>query len=444
MMSLLILPGVVLLCVCFTYASAVSSSQASCTSHWDPALCCEVWPDGKPEEHQEQTCGMKPGEKASWSDAGYGFTPMATEDYQNIPTERTELCPLDEAGHLGHSVHAGQATRWIVRNNATSSVEVNWLDGDGKEIAAGGKEKIVLSPGQTGYINTREGHLFAVREQKADGTGRLLALHRVGMIAVRNDAGVPCSADGPFHQIKRNPEGCPLDCNYLNRGFRNEVGCPVNVFFWNGTHDDFVFQLGSRRSGEDAWLWDTAYHYEISYNTHRFRARLPHPTNPALGRHVSPLSLHAYFCSGAIAFFSFLVLLRSLRSLFLSRFQTCVRGADPPHGRPALPRRAGPAAQGAASRGRDHRHRGHAGAGRGHDDDRDVQRDARAAHGGRDHHERTTGSVHVQTTRGGTDRRRFCDLVACRLYFPFLFLLPPGESEGRGRPRSPSMTCSEI
>ena len=297
-------------------SDAIARAQASCTKHWDPAVCCEVWPEGKPEEHQEQTCGMKPGEKATWEDAGYGFTPMATEDYDNIPSERTEWCPLDDS-NFGHSAHSGQTTRWIVRNNATAAVEVNWVNDQGKEISAGGKEKLVLAPGQTGYINTREGHLFTVREQKDDGAGKLLMVHRVGMIAIKNEFGVPC-ADGPFARVKRNPEGCPLDCNYLNRGFRNEVGCPVNVFFWNGTHDDFVFQLGSRASGPDAWLWDTKYHYEITYNTHRFRARLPHPTNPSLGRHVFCTSfLTSYVAVRSLTFFN-----PSLRSL---AFFDCVR-----------------------------------------------------------------------------------------------------------------------
>eukprot|EP00657_Telonema_sp_P-1_P000267 TRINITY_DN10486_c0_g1_i2.p1 TRINITY_DN10486_c0_g1~~TRINITY_DN10486_c0_g1_i2.p1 ORF type:complete len:203 (-),score=29.20 TRINITY_DN10486_c0_g1_i2:182-790(-) len=71
----------------------------------------------------------------------------------------------------------------------------------------------------------------------------------------------------------------PLECYHIAKGFKNSVGCGINVFFWNGTHEELAFQLGTTPVPPDAeWDWDrispSSIAYEATYLTHRFYVRL--------------------------------------------------------------------------------------------------------------------------------------------------------------------------
>ena len=120
------------------------------------------------------------------NDPDHGF-------HQKVPDTKTIVCPAQpESLHAPNSV-AGLKTAWMVENTASTSVVLTWVDTTtGQEYsAAHGKtppqsdQASILQPGEHTVVYGYEGHVFHVRELKADGSlGIVLVQHRLGLVPV--------------------------------------------------------------------------------------------------------------------------------------------------------------------------------------------------------------------------------------------------------------------
>ena len=261
----------------------------------------ECWPEGRPREHAPlSVCTEEPKPGVA--------VPRAA--YANIPETRTVLCPPDRDRRLWKSTRdrvefygqgdvmdvmlpwtgarprsrtLGQATAWVVANDASGPVEVFWVGFDGAE-----RFQETIASNDTLVISSFQGHVFNVRSAK---THRILATHTIGMTALRNTRRVPCERTRFRRRESEQPQHTadklvPLNCNHISVGFRNTLKCPIDVFFWNGTGELLAFQLraaprtgwrpkASRwgRSYDSSLEWPPHTSYESAYLTHRFRVR---------------------------------------------------------------------------------------------------------------------------------------------------------------------------
>ncbi len=67
--------------------------------------------------------------------------------------------------------------------------------------------------------------------------------HTVGMYEFTNKDQLLCPSVEFKQLIPHGPD--PLECSHISKGFKNNVGCPINIFFWNGTHEELAAQLGT-------------------------------------------------------------------------------------------------------------------------------------------------------------------------------------------------------
>jgi hypothetical protein len=74
-------------------------------------------------------------------------------------------------------------------------------------------------------------------------------------------------------------------CNTIDIGFRNQVGCPLSVYYAStltevpdkgfSCDENYKFHMGTQSSSQDfMWDWNSATKYEGSYIGHTFVARL--------------------------------------------------------------------------------------------------------------------------------------------------------------------------
>jgi len=193
-------------------------------------------------------------------------------DVRRVPDERTEVCPKEEFGGLPQEpTDWGAETTVYFKNRAPSLVELFWIDASGQE-----NFRDRIAPGEQLAQDTRQGHIFHVRLPKEQGS-KLLLRHRTGMKAMTNPMGVSC-ADHLLSALPlRDFEPSKLRCGYINQGFVNRVGCAVNIWYWNGTGETAVAQLGTRPlSGNgDVNQRGFTHNSEATYLDHTFRVRMP-------------------------------------------------------------------------------------------------------------------------------------------------------------------------
>lgn len=251
--------------------------------------------------------------------------------------------------HLNSSdpvYHDGYNTMWIVHNKASYPVVLSWVDRNRKVIdkddpnkyhyhevsAHDGKTSpphhdpnAILQPNQWTSLSTYDGHVFFARrvyeakdatsQTKTKKLGPVVMQHRVGLIPIQNVFGhaldLFCDPNDPDEEpviqvdethVERAPEfrrslRPPLrPCNTQDIGFRNLVGCPLNVYYsgmYNMTglphatpdancsftpkscHEQFKFHLGKNPYSADfMWAWDSQTKFEGTYVGHNFVFRL--------------------------------------------------------------------------------------------------------------------------------------------------------------------------
>jgi len=218
-----------------------------------------IWPDGRPPEHPVFCKQQEPLRFDEW-------VPMKGR-YDQIPLESTELCPSEQAKNSVVSRSVGQPTRVFIQNSANEPVDLYWVGFDGAE------EFIKrLAVNETVNEKTSDGHVFHAR---AISTKELLMRHTVGVLEFTNKKNLACP-EGEFKKLKTQGNS-PLECSHISKVFKNSVGCPINIFFWNGTHEELVSQMGTApipAHQEWDYTWQPSYHFEATYLTHRFYIRL--------------------------------------------------------------------------------------------------------------------------------------------------------------------------
>mmetsp|Transcript_2770 Transcript_2770/g.3511 ORF Transcript_2770/g.3511 Transcript_2770/m.3511 type:complete len:327 (-) Transcript_2770:1512-2492(-) len=195
-----------------------------------------------------------------------------------VPEENTEYCPKELS--IVPQNYRGQLTREFFSNEEKKPVDLFWVNENGVEVFTDR-----IQPGEVKVVKTFEGHLFHVRIQ-ADEGGKLLVRHRVGKISFANPGQV-CSSE-PFEKLEfedlsnaPGPKG--LGCNFKTTTFSNHVGCPINLFHYNGNKERLVGQLGSH-STIPVNEFSSNHMFEATYLDHQFRARLTDGT--LVGEHT--------------------------------------------------------------------------------------------------------------------------------------------------------------
>jgi hypothetical protein len=227
---------------------------------------------------------------------------------RRVPNEKTVYCPEQVQELSREDALVGFDAVWLVENSATSPVSVGWVR-DGVEYSAYDSKitpphrdpGAILQPGQWKSFLTFEGHVFHVRQLLEDGTpGPILLQHRPGLIPIRNRYGPPltCDPNEPdpeplleapkvrHPKYARTPPQQGRPCNTLDVGFRNEVGCPLHVYYtgMQGANvttgaptcqESFKFHLGlNPRPNDFMWDWQSQTKYEGTFVGHHFAFRL--------------------------------------------------------------------------------------------------------------------------------------------------------------------------
>jgi hypothetical protein len=159
--------------------------------------------------------------------------------------------------------------------------------------------KAILKPGEWTSVPTFESFVYHVRElTHNDGApGNVLLQHRAGLIPIGNPNQYHCDAMLPDvepvnpetaarkQEFSRTPTHPIRPCNTIDLGFRNQVGCPLHVYWANRLHEipeqgfscgeKFRFHLGNKPASQDFMRdWESTTKYEGTYIGHTFVARL--------------------------------------------------------------------------------------------------------------------------------------------------------------------------
>jgi len=227
---------------------------------------------------------------------------------RRVPGQKTVVCPTQVADLSHEDALTGFDTVWNMENSASTPVVVAFVK-DGVEYSAMNAKitppnldpKAILQPGQHRSFVTYESHVFHVRSLLADGSmGPVLLQHRAGLINIKNRYGPPLSCDpnepdpepivvetgARAPEFSRTPTQVGRPCNTIDLGFRNQVGCPVNIYYagMEGANLDtgdaacsetFKFHMGvNPRPNDFMWDWDSQTKYEGTYVGHKFVFRL--------------------------------------------------------------------------------------------------------------------------------------------------------------------------
>jgi hypothetical protein len=226
-----------------------------------------------------------------------------------IPNQQTIICPLELQSLESSSAIKGLDTTWIVENTGSKPVFVSWVV-DGVEwspfepdIKAMEDPKAVVKPGEWLNIPTFDSFVYHVREIEDDGgPGSVVLQHRMGLIPLGNPNQLACDANSPDVEPV-HPETAVIQqdfarkafpprrpCNTIDLGFRNQVGCPLHVY-WANSLDDvptegftcgerFRFHMGTKPATQDFMQdWESSTKFEGSYIGHTFVARLASDPN---------------------------------------------------------------------------------------------------------------------------------------------------------------------
>jgi hypothetical protein len=224
-----------------------------------------------------------------------------------VPNQQTVYCPLNVQSLDNPSAVRGFDTTWIVENTATTPVVVSWVV-NGQEYSpfhpdvtpAQDDPEAILQPNEWKAVPAYESYVYHVRALDKDyQSGQVLLQHRVGLIPLGNPNSVACDASQPdvepispqtaetVEPFRRTPTHPVRQCNTMDVGFRNQVGCPLNVY-WAGTTSEkdvpttgfvcgeqFRFHLGTKPATQDFMHdWESATKFEGTFIGHTFVARL--------------------------------------------------------------------------------------------------------------------------------------------------------------------------
>jgi len=224
-----------------------------------------------------------------------------------VPNEQTVVCPLEVQSLESESALKGFDTTWIVENTASTPVVIAWIV-DGIEwspftpdLKPQDDPKAILQPGDWTSVPTFQSFVYHVREMSGENgqLGEVLLQHRAGMVPLGNPQEHACSAAAPDVEPvnpetgKTKPEFARKatiknrPCNTIDVGFRNQVGCPLHVYWANqqipeevatngfNCGERFQFHLGTKHAPQDFFEgWHSATKFEGTYIGHTFVARL--------------------------------------------------------------------------------------------------------------------------------------------------------------------------
>jgi hypothetical protein len=191
-----------------------------------------------------------------------------------------------------------------VENTSKNPVVVSWVV-NGVEYSPFEPDKsamedprAILKPGEWTSVPTWESFVYHVREIDEDGSaGKVVLQYRAGLVPIGNPHDYPCDASlpdvepfdpvtgvtaAPFQRTKTPPV---RPCNTIDVGFRNQVGCPIHVYWANQLSDipeqgfscgeKFKFHLGTKPAPQDFFTdWNSMTKFEGSFIGHTFVARL--------------------------------------------------------------------------------------------------------------------------------------------------------------------------
>ncbi|KAL3940675.1 MAG: hypothetical protein SGBAC_004840 [Bacillariaceae sp.] len=224
-----------------------------------------------------------------------------------VPNQRTVVCPIKLESLENPSAMSGLDTTWLVENTSTNPVVlsqvingVEWSPFQPKILSPMADPLATLQPGEWISVPTYESFVYHVREISSETgkPGDVVLQHRAGLIPICNPNSYECDANLPDVE-PANPETAERKaefgrtptpkaarpCNTVDISFRNQVGCPLHVYWANrmseipsegfSCGEKFKFHLGTKAAPQDFMLdWDSATKFEGSYVGHTFVARL--------------------------------------------------------------------------------------------------------------------------------------------------------------------------
>lgn len=268
------------------------------------------------EYHREDVCHRKPSRDRQGHQDRAMIYKALTESGTGatlVPNTQTVTCPLEVQSLENPSATRGFDTTWIVENTSSAPVVVSWVV-NGIEYSpfevdksAMDDPRAILQPGDWTSVPTFESFVYHVRELEEDGSAGKVVLqvswkensfllhgrapffrttshfhptpipnkfqHRAGLVPIGNPHDYPCDASLPdvppmdpntgvtlpaFQRKKTHPF---RPCNTIDVGFRNQVGCPVHMYWARGLADvpeegfncgeKFRFHLGTKPAPQD-------------------------------------------------------------------------------------------------------------------------------------------------------------------------------------------------
>ena len=160
------------------------------------------------------------------------------------------VCPLEVQSLEDPSYLKGFDTVWMVENTSSTPVVISWVVNGVEwspfkpDVKPMDDPDAILKPGDFAGVPVFESFVYHVREISQDGApGDVLLQHRAGLHPIRNSNHFPCNADAPdvepidpvtgerieeFRRAHRPPK---RPCNTIDIGFRNDVGCPLHLYW---------------------------------------------------------------------------------------------------------------------------------------------------------------------------------------------------------------------
>jgi hypothetical protein len=259
-----------------------------------------------PQYHDEDRCAIlpkafaegkqsRPQQYASLRDGATGAT--------MVPNQQTVVCPREVQNLENPSAMKGFDTVWIVENTASTPIFIAWFT-DGQEwspwhpdVKPQDDPDCILKPGEWKAVPTFESFVYHARELTEEGPGNILLQHRAGLVPIGNPNAYGCDASlpdvEPLHvqtaarkqEFSRTPTHELRRCNTIDLGFRNQVGCPLHVY-WAGNieqvpdlgfscGEQFKFHMGTKPATQDfMYDWESSTKFEGTFIGHTFVARL--------------------------------------------------------------------------------------------------------------------------------------------------------------------------
>jgi hypothetical protein len=293
---------------------AVSSSSANTQVPECPAAKL-------PKYHDPDNCLLRPStphDESSERALIYASLRQSATGATLVPNQQTVVCPLHVQPLEITGGVKGFDTTWVVENSASVPIVLSWVV-DGQEwspfhpdLRPQDDPEAILQPGDWTAVPTFESFVYHAREVTPEGPGMVLLQHRAGLIPLGNPNDV-CDATLPDVEpirphantaerapgFRRTSTHSNRKCNTLDIGFRNQVGCPLHVYWANNLgggvdgsdvpqiptqgftcSEKFKFHLGTKPATQDYMHdWESSTKFEGSFIGHTFVARLASDPN---------------------------------------------------------------------------------------------------------------------------------------------------------------------